>query len=211
MATEAQIAANKENAQHSTGARTEEGRETSKMNATRHGLTGHTFSFLHWENPDVYAQLLAALRAEHQPQTVTEHILIQQMAQQHWLSQRAMDLFTMETTAHTFDADVQKGANLYLRYQAQHERLFQRALHDLLKLRAERRKAEIGFVSQKQAEAQETRRENNENRKQELHKIKVATAEIRLDRELMKNSAIQTPQRLEKQSENPHKTDRIAA
>jgi len=38
--TEAQLTANRENAQHSTGPRTVEGRKRSSLNAFRHGLTG---------------------------------------------------------------------------------------------------------------------------------------------------------------------------
>jgi hypothetical protein len=38
--TEAQLTANRENAQHSTGPRTTEGRKRSSLNAFRHGLTG---------------------------------------------------------------------------------------------------------------------------------------------------------------------------
>ena len=40
MATEQQIAANRENAQKSTGPRTEEGKRRSALNATRHGFSG---------------------------------------------------------------------------------------------------------------------------------------------------------------------------
>ena len=40
MATEKQIAANRLNAQKSTGPRTEAGRNTSRLNAVKHGLTG---------------------------------------------------------------------------------------------------------------------------------------------------------------------------
>ena len=39
-----------------------------------------------------------------------------------------------------------------MRYEAQHERAFQRAMAQILKLTAERLKAEIGSVSQKQKE-----------------------------------------------------------
>src|SRR5580692_3439463 len=40
MTSEKQIEANRRNAQHSTGARTEAGRRHSRMNAMRHNLTG---------------------------------------------------------------------------------------------------------------------------------------------------------------------------
>ena len=41
MATEKQIEANRLNSQKSTGPRTEAGRNTSRLNAVKHGLTGH--------------------------------------------------------------------------------------------------------------------------------------------------------------------------
>ena len=53
----------------------------------------------------------------------------------------------------------------------------------LLKLRAEARKAEIGFVSQKAAEAQETRRAAAETRKTELHIITMDIKKQQLERE----------------------------
>jgi hypothetical protein len=38
--------------------------------------------------------------------------------------------------------------NLYLRYQTTHEKSFSRCLNDLLKLKEQRRKEQIGSVSQ---------------------------------------------------------------
>jgi len=183
MATAAQIAANRENAKHSTGAVTEAGHEASSRNNFRHGLTGHAFVFLDFEDPDRYELILTALRGEHQPTTPTEEILIEKMAQHHWLSQRVLYLQTVELEVDIFNSEADRTVAKYIRYQAHYDRLFQRALHDLLKLRAERRKAEIGFESQKRAEAQETRRENDETRKQKLHDLKLAAAETKLERE----------------------------
>ena len=40
--SEAQLAANRANATHSTGPRTEEGQKRSSLNAMKHGLTGRT-------------------------------------------------------------------------------------------------------------------------------------------------------------------------
>ncbi|MGA8028113.1 MAG: hypothetical protein WB992_13295, partial [Bryobacteraceae bacterium] len=53
-----------------------------------------------------------------------------------------------------------------LRYQTTHDRAFHRCLNQLLKLRAETRRVEIGFESQKKKETDQTR-------KQELHELRV--------------------------------------
>lgn len=42
MATPQQIEANRQNAQASTGPKTDAGKERSSLNATRHGFTGQT-------------------------------------------------------------------------------------------------------------------------------------------------------------------------
>ena len=68
------------------------------------------------------------------------------MAQHYWLKQRALRLQNL-----CFDEDGncdEKSFALYLPYQATHDRAFHKALNTFLKLRADKRKAEIGFVSQ---------------------------------------------------------------
>ena len=184
MATSAQIEANRENAQKSSGPTSEAGRQTSSQNNFRHGLTGHLFVILDWEEPEAYEELQNDLTQEYQPQTATERILVQKMAQQHWLSQRAQTFHTLMLTKDDFN---DKTLETMLRYQTMHDRLFQRALHDLLKLRAEKGKAEIGFESQKRSEAQEKRRENNENRKVECHSLRVEIDKQHLEREKTAN------------------------
>jgi hypothetical protein len=160
MATPAQTTANQTNAQFSTGPKTEEGKAASSKNNFRHGLAGR-FMLHSADDREEFRQLAAALREEHQPETATEVILVERMAESFWLSRRAMKF----QTAALEDGDDQ-GLALYLRYQTTHDRSFHKCLADLLKLKAEKRKAEIGFESQKQKEAEEQRRE-------ELHKAKV--------------------------------------
>ncbi|MGA8027683.1 MAG: hypothetical protein WB992_11100, partial [Bryobacteraceae bacterium] len=60
----------------------------------------------------------------------------------------------------------EKQLALYLRYQTTHDRAFHRCLNQLLKLRAETRRIEIGFESQK-------RKQTDQTRKQELHELRV--------------------------------------
>ena len=61
---------------------------------------------------------------------------------------------------------------LYLRYQTTHERAFYKALNELQKLRNERRKEQIGFESQKRAQAAEIRAEKALNLRIQEFQIK---------------------------------------
>jgi hypothetical protein len=91
MSTPVQIVANQQNAQLSTGPKTEEGKAASSKNNLRHGFTG-AFMILPWEKQEEFDNLLSELRAEHQPATMTETLLVEKMAQSFWLSQRAVKL-----------------------------------------------------------------------------------------------------------------------
>jgi hypothetical protein len=90
----AQLTADRANAQSSTGPKTEAGRATSSQNRTTHGLARHNgvFLLLSSEDPNGFEALKAALAEEHQPSTETESILINSMAESHWLAQRAQTL-----------------------------------------------------------------------------------------------------------------------
>ena len=184
MATSAQIEANRENAQKSTGARTEAGKQASSRNAVRHGLTGHIFVLLDWESPEDFDVLKTALEQEHKPATPTEKILVEKMVQHYWLAQRCTSFQTFVMSDDISDPEqIMRTVDRYIRYQTQHQRQFNQALAMLLKLRAEARKAEIGFVSQKAAEAQATARAAAEARKTEVHTINMEIKNQRLERE----------------------------
>src|ERR1700749_3812242 len=79
------------------------------------------------------------------------------MVQQYWLAQRSLCLQTNVMAEDLSEGGI-KAMNTLSRYHSQHQRHFQQALAQLQKLRTEKRKAEIGFVSQKAIEAGETRR-----------------------------------------------------
>jgi len=175
MATAQQVKANRENAQKSTGARTEAGKQASSRNAFRHGLTGHVFALLDWENAPAFDRLKADFEREYQPATPTESALVERMVQHYWLVQRCISTQTVVMTQMVDDSGF-KCIDIYVRYETHHQRQFDKALALLLKLRAETRKAEIGFVSQKQNETQETR-------KAELHAVTLEIKNKRLERE----------------------------
>ena len=153
MSTQAQITVNQANAQLSTGPSSEEGKAISALNRITHGLCydGTHFFLLPSENPHAYNLLVIDLVKEHNPKGHTENILVERIAQHHWLRNRAE---AMETRCFSEDGSVdEKRLALYMRYRTSHERAFHKCLNDLLKLRAEKRKHEIGFESQKQQTA----------------------------------------------------------
>ncbi|HEX4807293.1 MAG TPA: hypothetical protein VH325_00055, partial [Bryobacteraceae bacterium] len=116
----AQLAANRANSQHSTGAKTPEGKQTISLNAFRHGLAGR-FLLLPHENEHEFKELFHGLQHEHRPSTPTEHLLIESMAQHYWLAQRALNLQQFCFDESGVD---EKRLALYLRYQTTHDRGF---------------------------------------------------------------------------------------
>jgi hypothetical protein len=96
---------NRQNAQHSTSPRTPKGKKDeaapfsepkiqtrcSSRNSTKHGLASGQI-IIPGEDPAAFDALLSDLLAEHQPANTTEELLIAEMAQSHWLAQRAIRL-----------------------------------------------------------------------------------------------------------------------
>jgi hypothetical protein len=150
-ASEAQIAANRENATHSTGPTSEIGKAIVSQNRTVHGLNynPNTFRVLACESQAAYDDLLQQLTTDHKPTGTTETLLITSMAQHRWLLDRANRLQETCFNQETAEITDQKLFALYLRYATTHERAFHKCLTDLLKLRATRQKIEFGFESQK--------------------------------------------------------------
>jgi hypothetical protein len=180
MPTCAQIAANRANSQLSTGAKTQEGKAAAARNNFRHGLTPSSeFWVLPSESQTEFHKLLAAFQEEHRPATPTEETLVQAMAEHHWLRHRAMRL---EETCFDYTTgqiiDDRKLA-LYLRYQTTHERAFHKALNDLLRLRAEKRKQEIGFERQQHIRADQARKQERHEMAKERQKWATLLAEAK--------------------------------
>src|SRR4051812_41032982 len=87
------IEATRRNARHSTGPITEDGKQRSRQNAVRHGLTAETvISAL--ENADDYQAFEAAIIADYDAQSAVERELVLRLAGLLWRIRRAT---TMET------------------------------------------------------------------------------------------------------------------
>jgi hypothetical protein len=93
MASPAQLLANRENAQLSTGPRTEAGKEASSRNSTRHGLTG-TQIVMPGEDASAYEELRQGLHLSYDPANDAERILVDQIAANAWRLLRAQRIET---------------------------------------------------------------------------------------------------------------------
>ena len=83
MPTPAQIEANRQNAQLSTGPTSQAGLERSSKNATRHGLTGQNL-LITPEEKDAYETHCISYVEQYQPKTHEETELLQQYADHQW-------------------------------------------------------------------------------------------------------------------------------
>jgi hypothetical protein len=164
MATDKQIAANRLNAQQSTGPNTTEGRAAVRLNGVKHGLYAKTL-VLKGESESDFNALLESYEAEHAPATPTEEALVQQLVMATWRLRR---LYNQEAGFYTYkmgdtddsrrarglDDDSHRGLvadrsnqtlDMFHRQEVRLERTFHRALNELRRLRAER-KAKLALV-----------------------------------------------------------------
>ncbi len=84
---------NRANAQHSTGPRTESGKQRSSLNALRHGLTGHVI-VLPSEDHAAYEKHTSRLFQDLQPKGALEQQLVQSLGDTSWRINRVAALET---------------------------------------------------------------------------------------------------------------------
>jgi len=156
-------ATNRANAQKSTGPRTEAGKQRTRLNALRHGLTGHTI-VLPTEDHSAYQRHSQSFLDEYQPKQATETHLVQSLIDTSWQLNRAAavetNLFSLGITemenhiranhpeaeaalamALAFRENNRAFANISV-YRQRLTRQFERTLAQLRQIQAERRKTE---------------------------------------------------------------------
>jgi len=163
MATRKQRAANRANAQKSTGPKTPEGKAAVRLNALKHGLTAETAVIPGEEDGD-FNQLCATFLDHFQPDGPLETALVHQIVMAQWRIARCRGietgLFKLRFLDH--EEDIKEDYD-YLtpttrlgyvfrkntdtlatlsRYEARIERAFFRALHELQRLQAARQPSE---------------------------------------------------------------------
>jgi len=135
--SEKQQAANRQNAQHSTGPKTPEGKAASRFNALTWSLRARSL-IIPADDPEEYQRLWDDLNAEWQPQTGTERHFLEQMAISKWLLVR-----TANSETRILRACLALGLELELldRVDGQRtrlERAFTAGMHELERLQQKR-------------------------------------------------------------------------
>jgi hypothetical protein len=157
--SQAQIDANRANAQFSSGPKTEAGKAISSQNRRYHGLAG-AFQIMPWENADAFLTLRTDLRTHYRPLDLVEQSYVDRLAEHMWLRQRCLDLkpyaFDDETDYRVIEREKQFA--LLIRYQSQNERGMDKCVNVLEKFKAGRQKEQNGFESEIRKEAAETRK-----------------------------------------------------
>lgn len=91
LMSDKQIAANRKNAQRSTGPRTANGKAASRLNAVKHGLLAREVvaaGFLHKESPDEFTTLSREYHESLQPHGPLEQMLVAQIVTVVWRLRR---------------------------------------------------------------------------------------------------------------------------
>src|SRR5262249_22508087 len=100
-------AANRRNAQKSTGPRTPEGKDRVRFNALKHGMTATTVVLPH-EDPDAFLQRMTAWKASYQPQDDIEDFLVDRAVTASWLLDRCDRVGTAHIASHIRNAPAQQ-------------------------------------------------------------------------------------------------------
>src|SRR5438270_2602707 len=159
MASKEQIAANRRNAQHSTGPRTPEGKARTAQNARTHGLMSGEL-LTPFEDEDQLLSHSKAIQEHYAPQSEPECILVEQIIAATWRLRRIRRIETRhyfhraqdlrenrERTGDQFDDETQvfrddcngpKFFDTLGRHEARLERSFYRALHELEHIQSHR-------------------------------------------------------------------------
>jgi len=131
-------ATNRANSQHSTGPRTDAGKQRSSRNALRHGLTAQT-AVLPTEDPETYQRHVQQFLDEYAPATPTETQLVHEIANSAWRLNRIpfleADLLSQNPNPQTL---IPQLASLGL-HGSRLSRQFQKGVDQLREIQEERR------------------------------------------------------------------------
>jgi hypothetical protein len=130
MSSPKQIEANRRNAFKSTGPTTPEGKERSRCNAVRHGLTAETV-IATLEDAEDYEAFQAAVIADYDAETVVERELVLRLASVLWRLRRAVSIETGLFESVIAEPDKNPINHMRLSLVGQSDTLEQNQLHQM--------------------------------------------------------------------------------
>ncbi len=196
MPSDAQLTANRTNAQLSTGPATDAGRAASSQNHLSHGFAS-AFRILPNEDGHKFNTLVSDFLADWAPSNSIERTLVTNLAEFQWLSERArrlqsqaLDQIDRKDVGDSEAAPKHDPAQLerLMRYHTQFDRAFHRALTALMQLRAARQKEQIGFELAKQRSEAETAHQKHLDRRFALEELREQRAMQKQEMELKKEA-----------------------
>jgi len=140
MATEAQIIANRTNAQASTGPVTSAGKLRVSRNAVSHGLYS-SGDFVRPDEHDLYAEFCAGFQADLKPRGAIEQTLSAEIIHAAWRLRRCsvMEAGMSPTEDFQLDPLTEKTQQAIDRARAAAHRILHRAMSELRRIQSERR------------------------------------------------------------------------
>lgn len=145
MTTPAKLTANRQNAQLSTGPRTEEGKAVSRFNARKHGILSKG-TIIPGEDPEEFQAFSDALKADLSPQGATEELLAEQVIvsawRMRWLYMVDAGMFQAFLSGEAVGGIIETLGSFgpkMARYASSIERSFYRALAALRTIQGQRR------------------------------------------------------------------------
>ncbi len=180
MATNAQIAANQANAQHSTGPRTAEGKARVAANPLQHGFRSASV-LIPGEDPAEFDALRAAIEDEYRPEGHEQTRCVEEMAAAWWRLQRSrafqQDILTRKieelrpdhvdlspvSLACRAEEELHRDSKYYvslIRYEARYDRQYERARRILLQSRKEEGRTSLDVLKEQIASEIETSKAN---------------------------------------------------
>ena len=138
MSSAAQVAANIENASHSTGPRTEEGKARSSQNAVKHGLTSNKRLLLPDEDEEDFRRFEAELKHTYMPLNYIEAELVDDIISIQWRRKRAAALEARILSAENPDFKALNNISLIANRL---KREFSASHAELMKLQVDREKS----------------------------------------------------------------------
>jgi hypothetical protein len=145
MSSPNRVEINRANAQHSTGPKTESGKQRSSQNALRHGLTSQIV-VMPTEELEAYQLHLKSFTEEYDPQGATESNLVQALADASWRLNRVVALETNLLMVGDLESQSKALANLSMHSQRL-SRQFERTVTQLRALQKIRRAKEKNDLS----------------------------------------------------------------